>query len=341
MIQFDETIFPMGWNYLYIPYLLFLFFIIFPSWKPKEASRRSVSTVIIVMKHVNYRYLQTCSHPILIPFVFTFLSFPIRAFPRRARKVSLQVLRTLKRSNLKWCQAGPNKNGDIYLDDLPLSILSLFLGLFLLRILGKGSNLIQFGQPSTIVSDCRYSAFAAFPLSDSILFIARYLRLDFDGLRITTHPGKKLKTTETPPKLHTPNVADPFEGLRQVDGLIAMEESVQLGVRLFLRCPHGKVETSRRVESNRNCWRGAFVEVEDGWKVYTTQRLNKIQSMAFWCSKLYAPIKHGIVSMVHHYFTICKKKLNAMRLQITHPKTNMAPEDRTLEKEMCIGNHYF
>eukprot|EP00434_Breviolum_minutum_P007869 symbB.v1.2.006944.t1/scaffold416.1/size293898/3 len=53
-------------------------------------------------------------------------------------------------------------------------------------------------------------------------------------------------------------------GLRQVDGLIAMEESVQLGVRLYLRCPHGKVETSRCVESNRNCWRGAFVEVEDG-----------------------------------------------------------------------------
>ena len=224
---------------------------------------RSVSKVIIVRKHINYRYLQTCSHPILIPFVFTFLSFPIRAFPRRTRKVSLQVLRTLKRSNLKSCQAGPNKNGDIYLHDVPPSILSLFLGLFLLRILGKGSNLIQFGQPPTIVSDCRYSAFEAFPSGDSILFISKIPTI---GLRITTHPGKKIKTTETPPKLHTPNVADPFEGLRQVDGLIAMEESVQLGVRLFLRCPHGKVETSRRVESNRNCWRGAFVEVEDGWK---------------------------------------------------------------------------
>lgn len=191
------------------------------------------------------------------------------------------------------------------------------------------------------MGDCRYSAFSAFPLRDSILFISQIPTI---GLSITTHPGKKIKTTKTPPKLDTPNVADPFEGLRQVDGLIAMEESVQLGVRLYLRCPHGKVETSRCVESNRNCWRGAFVEVEDGWK-YTQHngwiRYNLWHFDAFWCSKLYAPIKHGIVSMVYHKFTICKKKLNAMRLQITHRKTNMAPEDRTLEKEMCIGNHHF
>lgn len=33
----------------------------------------------------------------------------------------------------------------------------------------------------------------------------------------------------------------------------------------------------------------------------------KTQSMAFWCSKLYAPIKHGIVTILYHYFTICKK----------------------------------
>lgn len=118
-----------------------------------------------------------------------------------------------------------------------------FLGWFLLRILGKWSNLMIClnGQPPTIVSDCRYSVFAAFPSRDSILFISQIPTI---GLGIATHPGKK--NTDAPPKLHTPNVADPFEGLRQVDGLIAMEESVQLGVRLFLRCPHGKVETSRR-----------------------------------------------------------------------------------------------